>query len=85
MAGECTDITTETIEQLSIWVESGVLVEDFLGIVPLKRAVAATIHSTLVQFLAEKEIKLSKLVGMGFDGVATFSGKHSGVQSLQCF
>ena len=73
------------MEELSIfcrWVESGVPVEHFLGIVPLKKADAATIHSTLIQFLAEKEIKLSKLVGMGFDGAATFSGKHNGVQSL---
>ena len=31
--------------------------------------------------MQEKEIQLSKLVGMGFDGAATFSGKKSGVQS----
>ena len=83
MADECTDITT--MEELSIfcrWVESGVPVEHFLGIVPLKKADAATIHFTLIQFLAEKEIKLSKFVGMGFDGAVTFSGKHNGVQSL---
>ena len=29
-----------------------------------------------------KNIQISKLVGMGFDGAATFSGKHKGVQSL---
>jgi len=48
MADECTDITT--IEELSIfcrWVESGVPVEHFLGIVQLKKADTATICSTL--------------------------------------
>ena len=71
---ECTDITT--IEELSIfcrWVESGVPVEHFLGIVPLKKADAATIYSTLHHFLAYKEIQLSKLIGMGFGGAATLN------------
>ena len=52
MADECTDITT--VEELSIffrWVEDGVPVEHFLGIVPLKKADAVTIHSTLIKFL----------------------------------
>ena len=83
MADECTDITT--IEELSIFcrrVEDGVPVEHFFGIVPIKKADAMTIHSTLIKFLNEKEIQPSKLVGMGFDGAATFSGKHNGVQSL---
>ena len=83
MADECTDITT--VEELSIffrWVNDGVAVEHFLGILPLKKADAVTIHSTLIKFLNEKEIQLGKLVGMGFDGAATFSGKHKGVQSL---
>ena len=83
MADECTDVTT--VEELSIfchWVEGGIPVEHFLEIVPLKSADAKTIYSTLVEFLKEKNIQISKLVGMGFDGAATFSGKHKGVQSL---
>ncbi len=32
--------------------------------------------------MKDKNIQISKLVGMGFDGAATFSGKHNGVQSL---
>ena len=39
-----------------------------------------TIYSAIVSCLREKNIQLSKLVGMGFDGAATFSGKRSGVQ-----
>ena len=80
MADECTDVTT--IEELSIfchWVEDGQPVEHFLEIVPLKATDAKTIYSTLIEF---KNIQISKLVGMGFDGAATFSGKHNGVQSL---
>ena len=80
MADECTDITT--IEELSIfcrWVEDERPVEHLLGIAPLMRADATSIHSTLIRFL---EIKLDKLIGMGFDGAATFSWKHNGVQSL---
>ena len=75
MVDECTDITT--VEELSIffrWVKDGVLVENFLGILPLKKADAVTIHSTLIKFLNEKEIQLGKFVGMGFDGAITFLG-----------
>ena len=81
MADECTDIST--VEELSIysrWVEDGVPVEHFLGILPLKKTNAETIYSAIVSCLREKNIQLSKLVGMGFDGATTFSGKRSGVQ-----
>ena len=83
MADECTDVTT--IEELSIfyrWVEDGKPVEHFLEIVPMKSTDAKTIYSALIQFMKDKNIQISKLVGMGFDGAATFSGKHNGVQSL---
>ena len=82
MADECTDVTT--IEELSIscrWVEGGQPVEHFLEIVPLKATNAKTIYSALIEFMKDKNIKISKLVGMGFDGAATFSGKHNSVQS----
>ena len=32
--------------------------------------------------MKDKNKQISKLVGIGFDGAATFSGKHNGVQSL---
>ena len=56
--------------------------EHFLDIIPLTKADAKTIYTTLVDVLRVKDIPLSKLVGMGFDGAATFSGKRNGVQSL---
>lgn len=83
MADECTDIST--VEELSVfcrWVEDGQPVEHFIEIISLQKADAETIYGTLVQCLKKKSIEVSKLVGMGFDGAATFSGKHNGVQSL---
>ena len=35
----------------------------------------------MIKILNEK-IQLGKLVGVGFDGAATFSGKYNGMQSL---
>ena len=83
MANECTDLTP--LEELSIFscsVEDGVPVEHFLQIVPLKSADPKTIYSTLVEFLKEKNIEICKLMGTGFNGAATFSGKHKSVESL---
>ena len=51
MADECTDIST--VEELPIfcrWIEDGLPVEHFMEIVPLKKADAATIYSTLVDY-----------------------------------
>ena len=79
MADECTDVTS--IEELSIFcpfVEDGQPVEHVLEIVPLK----ATDANTPYQVHKRQAHKISKLVGMGFDEATTFSGKHSGVQSL---
>ena len=76
MADECTDITT--IEELPVfcrWVEDGKPVEHFFEILPLKKADAQLIYSSLINWLKQRNIQISKLVGMGFDGVATFSGK----------
>ena len=82
MADECTDIAT--IEELSIfcrWMEDGKPVEHFMDIIPLKKADAESIYSLLVDWLTKRNIQLGKLVGMGFDGAATFSGKNTGVQA----
>ena len=40
----------------------------------------STLFSTLVDYLKQKHIQLSKLVRMGFGGAATFSGDKTGVQ-----
>ena len=50
-----------------------------MEIIPPKEADAATIYSTLVDYLRQNR-ELSKLVAMGFDGEATFSGDKTGVQ-----
>ena len=83
LADESTDITT--IEELSVvyrWAENGLPVEHFIEIIPLKKADAQTIYATLVDCLKVKGVQISKLIGMGFDGAATFSRKHKGVQTL---
>ena len=81
MADECTDVTT--IEQLTIccrWVESGIPEEHFIEILPLKKANAESVCSELMEYCREKNIQLGRLIGMGFDGAATFSGDKTGVQ-----
>ena len=78
MADEFTDVTT--IEELTIcccWVESNVPEEHSIDILPLKKANAESIYSALRR---EKNIQLGRLIGMGFDGSATFSGDKTGVQ-----
>ena len=47
----------------------------------MKRTGAESIYSALVECLKSKSIQLSNLIGMGFDGAATFSGKKSGFQA----
>ena len=48
----------------------------------IKQANAESIYSTLVEFMKEKGIEVSKIVGMGSDGASTFSGKKTtGVQT----
>ena len=69
MADECIDITT--IVELSLffrWAEDGEPVEHFFDIIPLKKADAASIYTTLTDWFKQKVIQPSKLVGMGFDG-----------------
>ena len=81
MADECTDVTA--IEELTIcchWVESGVPEEHIIEILPLKKADAESIYCALVEYCREKIIQLERLIGMGFDGAATFSGDKTGVQ-----
>ena len=60
--------------------ESGVPEEYFIEILPLKKANAESIYSALVEYCREKNIQLGRLIGIGFDGAATFSGDKTGVQ-----
>lgn len=50
-----------------------------LEIIHLKHADAESIHSALIECLKKKDLQVGRIVGMGFDGAATFSGKRSGV------
>ena len=68
MADEYTDVTI--IEELSIFCvlsRMGNPVEYFLEIVSLKATDAKTIYSALSKFVKDKNIQISKLVGMGFN------------------
>ena len=63
------DVTT--IEELIIccrWVESCVPEEHFIEILPLKKANAESIYSALVEYCRKINIRLGRLIGMGFDG-----------------
>ena len=59
--------------------ESGVPEEHFIEILSLK-VNAESIYSALVENCREMKIQLGRLIGMGFDGAATFSGDKTGVQ-----
>ena len=81
MADECTNVTT--VVELTIccgWVESGVPEDHFIEILPLRKANAESICSALVEYCREKNIQLGRLIGMGFDGAATFSCDKTRVQ-----
>ena len=45
----------------------GDLLSFFFEIVPLKKADAQSIYSSLINWLKQRNIQISKLVGMGFD------------------
>ena len=81
MADACSVVTT--VEELTIycrWVEGGVAEEHFIEILPLKKANAESIYSALAKYCWEKNLQLGRLIGMGFDGAATFSGNKTGVR-----
>ena len=48
------------------WEKNGHPEEHFMEIIHLKQANAESIYSTLVEFLKEKGLQVSKIVGMGF-------------------
>ena len=82
MADECTDITT--VEELSVfcrWEENGLPVEHFLEIIHLQKTDTESIYTPLIERLKQKNLQVSRIVGMGFDGASTFSGKKTGVQT----
>ena len=44
------------------------------------KANAGSIYSALLEYSRDKNFQFGRLTGMGFDGVATFSGDKTGVQ-----
>ena len=81
MADESTDISSK--EELSIcarWLDNKKPVEHFLGIMPAKETTAEAIANYLFTFLESKNMDITKMRGLGFDGANTMSGKRSGVQ-----
>ena len=82
MADECTDVAT--IEEMSVfchWEEGGSPEEHFFEIVHLKQANTESLYSAPVESLKEKQLQVSKIVGMGFDEASAFLGKKTGVQT----
>ena len=47
----------------------------------MRKADAESIHSALIECLKQKNLQVKRMVGMGFDGASTFSGKKTGVQA----
>ena len=81
MADESTDISSK--EELSVcarWLDNKKPVEHFLGIMPAKETTAEAIADYLCTFLESKNIDITKMRGLGFDGTNTMSGQRSGVQ-----
>ena len=82
MAVECTDVST--VEELFVFCqleEDCIPVECFLEIIPLKKADAETIYSTLIECLKRKNLQVGRIVGCGFDGAVTFSRRRTDVQA----
>ena len=63
------------------WEEGGIPVGHFLELVHLKHAKAESMYSAIVDCLKEKDLQVSRIIGMGFDGARTFSGKKAAVQT----
>jgi len=57
--------------------------EHFIELVPLREADASTIYETLTDCMKKKGLVIGYMIGMGFDGAVTFSGKQNGVQALE--
>ena len=79
LADECQDISAQ--EELSIcgkWLVNGKPKEHFLTVLHVHSTDAGGIAEAL-QSLQQKQLDLRKLIGQGYDGVATFAGKISGV------
>ena len=81
LADECVDISTT--EELSIccrWIANGKPEEHFLTVLHICAQDAATISDAISSFPESKNLDYRKLIGQGYDEVATFAGERNGVQ-----
>ncbi|XP_062596552.1 uncharacterized protein LOC134258002 [Saccostrea cucullata] len=54
--------------------------DHFLGMINVKKTDAATLVSKIERFFISKEIAISKILFVGFDGCNTMSGENTGLQ-----
>ena len=81
----------QTVEELSLFCwwggggggRNGSPVENFLGILPIKKGNAKSIYSTLSDWLKKKNTQRCKFVGNGFDGAATVAGKNWSLSMIE--
>ena len=72
-------LISRVVEELSVfchWEEDGTPVERYLDIVPLKNADAERHIFSTCKCIKDKNLQVGNIVGIGFDGAATFSGKR---------
>ena len=77
MADERTDVLSK--EELSVcarWLHNCKPVEHFHNIMPAKETTTEAIASYLCIFLEAKNIDITKMRGVGFDGTNTMSGQR---------
>jgi len=58
------------------------VLEEFLGFIKIQSLNAEGIASSILEATEKYGLDMSKLVGLGFDGCSTMSGKDNGVQAI---
>ena len=81
---ECTDVRGDVgVLVLSMGGRCGTR-GAFFGNSPSKKPDTESIYFALVKYLKEKQLEVSRIIGMGFDGASTFSGnKPESIQGLR--
>lgn len=82
LADESTDLRTRN--ELSVCVrflENGIAVEAFIGLVQLKSTAAEDVKTAILKMLNLHKVPLDRIYWMAFDGAANMSGKKNGVQA----
>ena len=63
------------------YTENGKVVTNFLKICKLFNGTADTTENTLVAYMEDKGLLMSKMVGLGTDGASVMTGVHNGVDA----